>query len=209
MTLANNFKKARLAKGLSMRELAERASMSKSSISKIENGQTDSIRPENRIKLANALEIDPNALFNTDTTDDLSRFDNVTPANDETTSMIPVIGKIACGEPIFSEENILGYVPTPRENLPAGENFWLDSVGDSMTPTIPEGAQVLIHKQPEVEDGEVAAVCVDDEMTLKRVKHVNGAVLLLPDNAKYSPIVLNEQSRAYIVGKAIKYGGNL
>lgn len=194
----------RKEKKLSQRQLAKKIGVANSAISRWEKGDTDSMRKDNRLKLAEVLEVDPNSLFNTDNTDDLSRFDNVTPANNKKMVMVPVLGKIACGKPIFSEENIIDYVPTSQDRLPSGDNFWLDSVGDSMTPTIPQNSQVLIHKQSEVEDGEIAAVCINDELTLKRVKHVKGTVLLIPDNKDYDPIILNEESNAYIVGKLLE-----
>lgn len=68
---------------------------------------------------------------------------------------IPVIGTIACGEPILADENIEEYREEPSARLPTGELFYLRTKGDSMTPTIPEGSYVLIRVQSDVEDGEI------------------------------------------------------
>lgn len=80
-----------------------------------------------------------------------------------------------------------------------------------MEPTIPDKAIVVIHEQPEVEDGEIAAVQVDHdtEATLKRVKHQGDMILLMPDNKNYDPIILNKDNPGRIIGKAIKYSAPL
>ncbi|WEV56170.1 LexA family protein [Ligilactobacillus acidipiscis] len=118
---------------------------------------------------------------------------------------IPVLGQIACGDPITAEENIEEYRDTVADMLPSGNLFYLKAKGDSMSPTIPNGAYVLIHEQPDVEDGEIAAVLVDDdtEATLKRVKRQQGLVMLMPDNPEYNPIVLSSKYPGRIIGKAV------
>ena len=83
---------------------------------------------------------------------------------------IPLLGAIACGEPILAEENIEGYIEEIADLLPTGELFYLKTRGDSMVPTIPENSYVLIKSQPMVEDGEIAAVLVNgDTEATKRI----------------------------------------
>lgn len=120
---------------------------------------------------------------------------------------IPVLGQIACGDPITAEENIEEYRDTVADLLPSGNLFYLKAKGESMSPTIPNGAYVLIREQPNVEDGEIAAVLVDNdsEATLKRVKRQQGLVMLMPDNPEYNPIVLSKEYTGRIIGKAIKF----
>lgn len=125
---------------------------------------------------------------------------------------IPIVGEIACGDPITAEENIDGYTEQIfTGNVPDGPLFALRCKGDSMEPTIPDGALAIIHEQPEVEDGEIAAVLVDNdsEATLKRIKRQGDLVMLVPDNKKYDPIVLDKEHPGRIVGKAIRYSANL
>lgn len=119
---------------------------------------------------------------------------------------IPVLGEIACGDPILAEENIEGYIEEVNETLPVGELFYLKAKGNSMVPTIPNSSYVLIRKQEDVEDGEIAAVIVngDNEATLKRVKRQNGFIMLIADNAEYDPIIITQDTSARIIGKAIK-----
>lgn len=121
-------------------------------------------------------------------------------------SKIPILGEIACGEPLLAEENIDGYIDEATETLPVGELFYLKAKGDSMLPTIPNSSYVLIRKQETVEDGEIAAVIVngDNEATLKRVKRQNGMIILIADNPNYDPIIITKDTSARIIGKAVK-----
>lgn len=127
------------------------------------------------------------------------------------TVSIPVLGQIACGDPITADENIDGYRDEVSAQLPSGNLFYLKCKGRSMEPTIPDSSYVLIHEQPEVEDGEIAAVLVDDdtEATLKRVKRSGDSVILMPDNNKFSPIILSKKQPGRIIGKAVKFSVDL
>lgn len=124
---------------------------------------------------------------------------------------IPIIGTIACGTPILAEQNIDGYTTELFEEKPDGTLFALKCQGDSMEPKIPNGATVTVRLQPTVEDDEIAAVLVDDdeEATLKRVKHVGKQVMLMPENKKYDPILLNKENPGRILGKVIKVSYSL
>ena len=124
---------------------------------------------------------------------------------------IPILGEIACGKPILIEENIDGYIEEFADNLPSGELFYLKTKGDSMMPTIPENSYVMIRKQPDVEEGEIAAVVIngDNEATLKRVKRQNGLTMLMPDNANHKPYIITESNPATILGKAVKVSFSL
>lgn len=117
---------------------------------------------------------------------------------------IPVIGTIACGDPIDADENIVDYINVP-EPIPT-DAFALVCEGSSMEPSIIDGDKVVIEPTPDVEDSQVAAVLVDDQTkaTLKRIKHIGNSILLIPDNRDYDPIVLDAQHPSRIIGKAIK-----
>lgn len=120
---------------------------------------------------------------------------------------VPILGKIACGEPLLVAENIEGYTYEPTDSLPSGNVFSLIAKGDSMQPTIPDGSIVLLREQPDCESGEIAAVLLngDTEAVLKRVKKQGDSIFLISDNQKYMPIIVNEQNPARIIGKAISY----
>jgi repressor LexA len=102
-----------------------------------------------------------------------------------TTVKRPLIGDIACGEPITAEQNIRDYVDVP-DDVPC--DFCLRCHGDSMIDAhIQDGDLVYIRIQPDVEDGEIAAVRIGDEATLKRVYHDTDSITLIPANASYRP----------------------
>lgn len=124
---------------------------------------------------------------------------------------IPILGEIACGDPILAEENISGYREEIIDTLPSGKLFYLKTKGNSMTPTIPENSYVLIREQPEVEEGQIAAVLVngDSEATLKRVKHQGNMIMLIADNSEYPPYIVTEDNPARILGKAVKVSFDL
>lgn len=126
------------------------------------------------------------------------------------TAYIPIIGTIACGQPINAVQNIEGYVEELVDNLPKGSLFYLKAKGDSMSPTIPDGSQVLIREQSDVENGEVAAVLLNEtECTLKRIKKAGNVLLLMPDNSKYEPIIASQETPCKILGKALRVNINL
>ena len=115
---------------------------------------------------------------------------------------IPRVGRIACGEPITAEENIEGYDETP-----AGwhADFSLLCVGDSMSPKIEDGDIVAIRCQPQVNNGEIAAVRIGDEATLKMVFLHQDYIELRPVNPTYPSIIhrLEEMEEIRIEGKAV------
>ena len=122
------------------------------------------------------------------------------------TKLIPVIGTIACGSPIFAEQNVIDTVAFPVELLPGGEVFFLKANGDSMEPDIKNGSYVMIRKQEDVENGEIAAVLLngDEDSTLKRVRKMGDTILLEAINDAYEPYLVNEENPARIIGKAVK-----
>lgn len=106
----------------------------------------------------------------------------------------PLIGTIACGTPILAEQNINSYISVPED---IRCDFALRCEGDSMIGAyIMDGASVYIREQPDVENGEIAAVMIGEEATLKRVyKSDDGYTLtLMPENSKYAPIVVTGES---------------
>lgn len=121
----------------------------------------------------------------------------------ETGKRIPIIGTIAAGIPILAHENIEGYEVVP-ENISV--DFCLRVKGDSMIGArILDGDLVYIRKQPTVDNGEIAAVIIDDEATLKRFYKFNGSVLLRSENPNYPEqrYTKKDMKQILILGKAI------
>lgn len=117
---------------------------------------------------------------------------------------IPVLGEIACGKPIFADEDREVYVSV-SEDLVC--DYALIAKGDSMLPRIHDGDLVFIREMPVVENGRIAAVLIDDEATLKRVffdpeKH---KLMLVPDNPAFQPFMYvgEELETVRILGLAV------
>ena len=191
----NNLKKLRESKKKTLTQMSQEIGIGRGTINNYEVGRTEpSIA--NLEKLSNYFGVS---------------IDKLLGIKDEETEIqpidswknIPIIGNIACGSPILANENIDGFQAIPSNLVPQDNVFGLKCKGDSMEPTIKNGALVIIHQQPTIEDNEIAAVLINDSATLKRVKHVDNTILLLPDNQKYSPIVLNENDDNRILGKMI------
>lgn len=208
--IGKRIREFRNAHNLTTEELAEEIGTTRATITRYETGARKA-NQDVLFKLADIFHV---------SVDDFFPPRNFSPTNNVIYSLpdtlqrvrIPVIGEIACGDPITAEENIDGYIEEIFEKpVPSGTLFALRCKGHSMEPTIPDKATVVIREQPTVEDGEIAAVLVDgdNEATLKRVKHQGNLVMLMPDNKKYDPIILDKDHPGRIVGKAIKYSASL
>ncbi len=130
---------------------------------------------------------------------------NVTPL--PPMNKVPLVGQIACGVPILAEENIEEYVDLPRH---IRADFALECKGDSMVGAgIRNGDMVYIRAQPEVENGQIAAVLVDEnEATLKRFYFDGQTVQLVSENPKYAPMVFvgeDISKRLRVIGRAVAY----
>lgn len=129
--------------------------------------------------------------------------DNILPM--PATYTVPLLGAIACGEPILAAENIEDNVEVP-EHLHA--DFALRCKGDSMiNARIHDGDIVYIRQQPAVNNGEIAAVLIGDEATLKRVYVYEDHVVLQPENPAYEPLVYfkDAMQAVRILGKAVGF----
>ena len=185
--------------GLSQEELARRMGYrSRSSITKLEKGIND--LPQSKVEeLAQALETTPAALLGLDVPCACPPGFEPLP----TMVQVPLIGSIACGTLITAEQNIECYIGVPAA---WHADFALTCHGDSMSPTICNGDIVCIRCQPEVEQGEIAAVRVGEEATLKHFHRQGDAVMLLADNAAVCPPMFyagEQLSELHIEGKAV------
>lgn len=98
---------------------------------------------------------------------------------------VPVIGATAAGTPILAEREWDEYIPAPDGRGRADAALRVD--GDSMEPHYLDGDYVYIRYQDDVEDGQVAAVCIDDTVTLKKVYHIPNGIYLVSENAAHHP----------------------
>ena len=117
---------------------------------------------------------------------------------------IPILGIIACGDPIFAQENYDGYFMIDK-NLPEAD-FILRAKGDSMIEAnIFNGDLVFLKKTNDVDNGRIAAVLIDDEATLKRVNKDGKTVVLQPCNKNYKPIIIHDSDgkQVLILGEMV------
>ena len=203
-TLYDRIKSRRTELGLTVEELAHKMGYKdKSSISKIENGKADI--PQSKIAaFADALQTTPAYLMGWEEQPEPKK-PTIPPGFEPMPKMkkIPLIGAIACGEPITAEQNIEKMVDVP-ENIRC--DFSLTCHGDSMVDAgIHDKDVVYIRIQPEVENGEIAAVRIDGEATLKRVYYNPGTLTLMPANPAYAPMVYtgSQLEEVHIEGKAV------
>lgn len=204
VTLYDRIKSRRTELGLTVEELAHKMGYKdKSSISKIENGKADI--PQSKIAaFADALQTTPAYLMGWEEQPEPKK-PTIPPGFEPMPKMkkIPLIGAIACGEPITAEQNIEKMVDVP-ENIRC--DFSLTCHGDSMVDAgIHDKDVVYIRIQPEVENGEIAAVRIDGEATLKRVYYNPGTLTLMPANPAYAPMIYTgpKLEEVHIEGKAV------
>lgn len=124
---------------------------------------------------------------------------------------VPILGTVACGQPIFAEEHLECYVDAIGNIHP---DFALWAKGDSMIEArIYDGDLIFVKKQEIVENGEIAVVLIDDEVTLKKVLYEpeKGRLMLMPANKNYLPLIYEgeELNKIRILGKAVAFQSNL
>lgn len=197
MTIYDRIRARRTELGMTVEELAHKMGYKdKSSISKIENGKAD-IPQSKVLAFAQALNTTTAYLIGAETISVPPGFEPL-----PETDRVPRVGRIACGDPILAEENIEDY-----DSVPAAwrANFTLRCRGDSMEPRIKDGDLVAIRSQPSVENGEIAAVRIGSEATLKHVYVYSGYIELRPENPAYESIIKigEAMNEVQIEGRAV------
>jgi repressor LexA len=194
--IGRNIEKYRKAKGMSAEELGNRVGLTKKTIRRYETGEIR-ILNDRVIAVADALGIDPTYLY--EGTDIVENQDDF--------FKLPIVGAISCGNGVIAYEDIEGYEDVPRSWLNGGEYFFLRAKGDSMiNARIMNGDLLLIRRQNDVENGEIAAVLIDGEAVLKRVYKTDDTIILQSENPMYKPIILNKNDMkdVRIIGKLKK-----
>lgn len=201
MTTGDKIKKRRKALGLTLAEAAEKVGTSVGSLNKWENGVTKRIDHQDIVRISEALEC--NILWLLDL-DDAITLDGVIETIPDAKT-IPILGEIACGDPVLAVENHDGVANVPEDS---SADFALRCSGDSMiNARIFPGDLVLIRQQPDVDSGEIAAVLLDGEATLKRVYKYAERVELRAENPLYPVIHVEGPALANfrILGKAVSF----
>ncbi len=106
---------------------------------------------------------------------------------------VPVVGRIAAGQPLLASDNVETYLPIPADLAHAGDLFALKVRGDSMVNAgIFEGDIIVARRQETAINGDIVVALLDDEATVKTFYNDGGAVRLQPENPAYEPIITRE-----------------
>ncbi|WP_230117585.1 transcriptional repressor LexA [Arthrobacter sp. Bi83] len=117
------------------------------------------------------------------------------------TAMVPLVGRIAAGGPIFADQVVEELMPLPRQLVGHGELFMLKVAGDSMVDAaICDGDWVVVRRQSDAVNGDIVAALLDDEATVKTFRQRDGHTWLLPQNTQYEPIL---GDHAVVMGKVV------
>lgn len=205
LELYKNIKRRRQQLKMTQTDLALKMGYAdKSMIAKIEKGNVD--LPQSKIlAFANVLETTPGELMGwdyeaepTEAVDNIYKLDKI---------KLPMLGKVACGEPIYADEERESYIMVGTD---IGADFCLQCQGDSMiNARIHDGDIVFVKKTDIVENGEIAVVIIDDEATLKRFFYYReqNLVILKPENPKYQDIILTGEqlNQVRVIGRAVAF----
>ena len=185
----NTVKELRIRAGMQQKELALLVGVSRPTVSEWEHGKKDPSGERLR-KLSQIFGVDAGTIL------------GFAPVFLPVRTGIPIIGNIACGERVTPDTTPEGYLDQP-DGVRA--DFALKCKGDSMAPTFIDGDFVLIRQQPEVENGQIAAVNIGGETTLKHVYIHEDGILLTADNAKFPPVFVQAGQEIIIHGLAVGY----
>ena len=180
-TFRDRLKKAMEMNELTQSELSRKSGVSKPLISQYLKGAYEA-KNDNLFYLAKALQVNPAWLMGNDVDmDDNIVKEVIVKKNYDYVPNIPILGEVACGLPMFAEQNIIGYTYTDKKD---GVDFALYAHGDSMTAArIMDGDLVYIRQQSAVDNGEIALVLVDSETaTIKRFYDYGDKVVLRPES---------------------------
>lgn len=203
MNIGARIKKLRTEHSFSQEELGAMLGVQRAAVQKWECGAVKNLKRETIKKLSEIFNVPPSSFID----EDYSSYNNI--ISFPKMNRIPLIGTIACGTPVLATENLDGEVTVPED---INADFALRCKGDSMIDArIHNGDIVYIRQQPTVENGEIAAVLIDEEATLKRVYISNNTITLVACNSKYQPFVYTGEqlNQIRILGKAVGFTSTL
>lgn len=182
--VGKRIKKYRDLKGLTLEDIGNKVGVGKSTVRKYQEGTIK--MDHNRMNdVADVLGVDVSLLYSDEIQLELIN--------------VPLYGEISCGNGAIIYEDPEDYIKTPKTWINNDIHFYLTAKGDSMTgANISEGDLLLIRLQPSVENGEIAAVVIEDEIVLKRVYRENGTFTLISENNKYPPRSFDPKTDASI-----------
>ena len=212
MTIGERIKQRRKELGLSVDELADKLGKNRATIYRYESNEIEKLPTTVLEPLADVLGVSPGFLMGWEDESSepdalevlMEKYDNIKPVK---LKRFPLLGEIACGEPIFADEDRESYV---MADMDINADFCLTAKGDSMiNARINDGDIVFIKEMPMVDNGDIAAVIIDDDATLKRVYYYpeDNTIQLIAENPKFKPLIYKneELDQIRILGKAVYF----
>ncbi|MFH8093217.1 MAG: S24 family peptidase [Candidatus Aenigmatarchaeota archaeon] len=192
----NKLRKLRKAKGLTLEQLSELVNISFSQIGKFERNES-LMNTEQAEMFADFFGVSVDYLLGLDTVPT-----NVLPINNSEFKPIRILGSVRAGEPNEVFQKTVGYL---MANVNDPDNhFYLQVVGDSMSPTLLDQDYVLVRFQNTANNNQIVVAGMNgSEATVKRLKMIGPDMFLFPDNENYEPIKLCDELHPYIVGVVV------
>lgn len=199
----NRIRELRKNRCMTMKELGAVVGLAESTISQYETGKRE---PDNEtlLRLGEFFNTSVDYLLGRETV-----IDGLPEPSVPGSKWIPVLGTIPAGTPVEAIEDILDYEEITPQMASQGEHFALKIKGQSMEPKISDGDVVIVRKQDDCENGEIAVVLVNgDEATVKRIKKRPEGLMLIPNNPAYEPMFYSnaeiESLPVRIIGKVVE-----
>ena len=200
MTFGEKIKMLREMRSMTLEQVGDIVGVGKSTVRKWETGDIANMRRDKIAKLADALSVSPAYLMGWD---EDSIILEGTSAYNIAVRRVPILGDTAAGQPIIANRKYDEYIDVPVD----GRRFdaAVRVTGDSMAPGYNIGDLALVRYQDDVLDGQIAVICLDDEVTLKRIYHMPNSLMLHSDNPKYKPMIISEDdvSNIHLTGRVI------
>lgn len=201
--MGNYLTERRKELGLTMKQVADAVGVSEGTVSRWESGAIANMRRDRIRDLAKVLQVRPTFIMTGEMEEPQKVQELPAGIRPAMKKRYKYLGEIACGEPIFADEQVETYIDLESD---INADFVLKAKGDSMiNARINNGDLVFIREQSDVDDGEIAAVIIDDEATLKRVYKYDDHIALYAENPSYKPIQVRstDAMNVRIIGKAI------
>lgn len=204
--VGSRIKEMRKSRKMTLKELGEHIGLSESNTKRYEDGQIKTVGIDIIKKIALALDVPASYLTGWEEIPQYQKLSNYVPIAKK---KIPLFGEIAAGQPIYADEHIEEFLPVDDE---VKADFALKIKGDSMiNAQINDGDIVFIRQQSDVDNGQIAAVLIDDSATLKRVYHMDGVIQLQAENPQYPPMIYSKNNcdECRILGLAVAVLGKV
>lgn len=197
-------KKIRESEEISLREVEKLTGVGYSHLSMIENGKRN-VTPALLKNLSRIYGIDYIDLYEKAGYLDLAESERLKNNSTDNKRVFPLLGTVKAGYDYLANENIIGYINIDKKISDPENYFALKVIGDSMQPVLYEDDIIVVHKQSDVESGQIAIVLVDgEEGTVKKVIKYDNYIELVAFNSYYPPRKLSKNDNFKIIGKVVE-----